>query len=52
MLEPIDIEINSKKGYVIVFQCIKCGTIRKNKAAEDDNMELIYKIIENKKFGK
>ncbi len=51
MLEPIDIEINSKKGYVIVFKCIKCGAIRKNKVAEDDNMELIYKIMEKKAKG-
>lgn len=48
LLKPIDIEINSKKGYVIVFKCIKCGQIRKNKVAEDDNMELIYDIIRNK----
>ncbi len=50
MLEPIDIEINPKKGYVIVFKCIKCGATRKNKVAEDDNIELIYKIIESKKY--
>lgn len=48
LLEPIDIEINPKKGYVIVFKCKKCRAIRKNKIAEDDNMELIYKIIEGK----
>lgn len=51
MLKPIDIEINSKKGYVIVFKCIKCGAIRKNKVAEDDNMEEIYRIIEQKKYN-
>ena len=50
LLEPIDIEINPKKGYVIVFKCIKCGAIGKNKVAEDDDMELVYKIIENKKY--
>ena len=27
----------------IIFKCKKCGAIRKNKAAEDDNMD---KIIE------
>ena len=43
-LEPVGIEINSKKGYVIVFKCKKCGAIRKNKAAEDDNMNLIIKL--------
>lgn len=51
MLKPIDIEINPKKGYVIVFKCIKCGAIRKNKVAEDDNKEKIYKIIEQKKYN-
>ena len=50
LLKPIDIEINSKKGYVIISKCIKCGAIRKNKMAEDDNMELAYEIIKNKGF--
>ena len=43
-LEPIGIEISNKKGYVIVFKCKKCGAIRKNKAAADDNMNLIIKL--------
>ena len=38
------LETNSKKGYVIVFKCQKCGAIRKNKMAEDDNMEEIIKL--------
>lgn len=48
ILKPIDVEINSKKGYVIVFKCAKCGKIRRNKIAEDDNMELIYQIAQDK----
>ena len=44
MLEPIGIEISPKKGYVIVFKCKKCGAIRKNKAAEDDNIDEIIKL--------
>lgn len=43
-LKPISVEISSKKGYVIIYQCKKCGEIRKNKAAEDDNMELIIQL--------
>ena len=43
-LEPIGLEINSKKGYVIIFKCKKCGEIRKNKAAKDDNMDLIINL--------
>ena len=44
MLEPIGIEINVKKGYVIVYKCKKCGKIRKNKVAKDDNMDLIISL--------
>ena len=44
LLEPIGIEINNKKGYIIIFKCKKCGAIRKNKAAEDDNMDLIINL--------
>ena len=44
ILEPIGLETHSKKGYVIVFRCKKCGAIRKNKTAEDDNMEEIIKL--------
>lgn len=47
-LEPIGVELSSKKGYVIVFKCKKCGQIKKNKAAEDDNMDLIIKLSVNK----
>lgn len=43
-LEPVSLEIDNKKGYVIVFKCKKCGEIRKNKAAKDDNMDLIIQL--------
>ena len=43
-LERIGIEINNRKGYVILFKCKKCGKVKKNKAAEDDNMDLIIKL--------
>ena len=42
-LKPVGLEIN-KKGYVIVFKCQKCGMIRKNKAADDDNMNLLIEL--------
>lgn len=48
ILEPIGIEIGNKKGYVIIFKCKQCGAIRKNKAAKDDNMEMIIKLSVNK----
>lgn len=48
ILEPIGIEMSNKKGYVIVFRCKKCGQIRKNKAANDDNMNLIINLTVTK----
>ena len=44
IMEPVSAEISSKKGYVIIFKCKKCGAIRKNKAAEDDNTDLIIQL--------
>ena len=44
VLEPIAIENNSKKGYIIVFKCKKCGEITRNKAANDDDFEKMLEI--------
>ncbi len=49
ILEPIAID-NGKKGeYKIVYICNKCGAIKKNKIAKDDNMDLIIQIMSNPK---
>lgn len=44
LLVPVKVELSSKKGYVIVYKCKKCGAIRKNKAADDDNTELLIEL--------
>ena len=44
ILKPVSVETSSKKGYVIIYKCEKCGMIRKNKAAKDDNMDLIIDL--------
>lgn len=49
ILRPIGVELSSKKGYVIIYKCDKCGKIRKNKSAEDDNKELIIELTVNRK---
>ena len=43
-LEPLSLKIDSKKGYVIIFKCKKCGAIKRNKAAKDDNIDLIVQL--------
>ena len=48
ILRPIKVELSSKKGYVIIYKCDKCGKIVKNKSAEDDDTELLIKLtVEN-----
>jgi len=44
LLKPISVEISSKKGYVIVYKCEKCGQIRKNIAARDDDTDKLIKL--------
>lgn len=46
-LIPISIENNPKKGYIIVYKCQKCGEIKKNKSANDDNFDKILEISRN-----
>jgi hypothetical protein len=47
IMRPVAIESNSKKGYVIVHKCNKCGEIKRNKSAEDDDFDEILKISKN-----
>ena len=44
LLEPIGLEISSKKGEVIIFRCKKCGNIRKNKVAQDDDRTKVINL--------
>lgn len=51
-LQPISIENNPKKGYIIVYKCQKCGEIKRNKSASDDDFDKILEISkQNADFG-
>ena len=41
------IEKAKKSGYKIIYKCDKCGEVKKNIMASDDNMELFIKIMAN-----
>ncbi len=47
LLVPINVVETSKKGKVIVYRCKKCGAEVKNIVAIDDDIDTIYKIVEN-----
>jgi DNA-directed RNA polymerase subunit RPC12/RpoP len=36
VLEPIGVVSDARKGYVVVYRCLSCGQVRRNKAALDD----------------
>ena len=50
LLVPINVELNSKKGEVIVYKCSKCGQEIRNIVAKDDNRDAIYNVV--KKYSK
>ena len=47
-LRPIRTEPDSKKGFIVIHRCEKCGEIRRNKAAEKgdvpDDRRLLIKL--------
>ena len=50
LLVPVNVEIKSKKGEVIVYKCNKCGQEVRNIVASDDNRDEIYNVI--KKYSR
>ena len=49
IMDPVFVELTSKKGYVIVHKCRKCGEIKRNRAANEaavqpDNISLLIKL--------
>ncbi len=47
ILRPIQALLDNKKGYIIVYKCDKCGEIRRNKSADDDDTDLLIKLTVN-----
>lgn len=45
LLKPINIITNSKKALQIEYRCTKCGAVVRNIVAEDDDKEIIYKVM-------
>ncbi len=49
LMEPISVEPDPRKGYVITHRCTKCGALRRNKSAHDakvqpDDTSLLIKL--------
>jgi DNA-directed RNA polymerase subunit RPC12/RpoP len=48
LLVPVQALPDAKKGYIIVSKCKKCGALRRNKSANDDDISLIIKLTVNR----
>lgn len=46
-LVPISIEKGNKDKYKIVYKCDKCGMIKRNVMASDDNFDMVLEIMRN-----
>ena len=38
LMEPTGLDQTGKKGFVILHRCEKCGVVKRNKAAPDDDL--------------
>ena len=45
VLEPIAIEKGNKDKLKIVYKCKKCGEVKRNIMADDDNFEKVIEIM-------
>ncbi len=45
ILKPISIEKGKKDELKIVYKCNKCGEIKRNKMATDDNFDEVLRIM-------
>ena len=44
IMEPVTAEPDAKRGFIITHKCRKCGAVRRNKAADDDDRDYIIKL--------
>lgn len=47
IMKPIDVE-KFKKGYKIIYKCDKCGSLKRNIMANDDDINKIIAIMSDK----
>ena len=48
VLRPIEIEKASKDKLKIVYKCDKCGEIKRNVVADDDDFDKVLEIMKNR----
>lgn len=44
VLRPVSTDYCGKKGHILVYRCDRCGVTKRNRAAKDDNFDLILEL--------
>ena len=44
LMQPISLDKNAKKGWIIYHKCLKCGKMVLNKAADDDDLQELINL--------
>lgn len=44
LMKPSGMEMDSKRGIILVFTCMKCGAVKRNVSAKDDDYDRILKL--------
>jgi DNA-directed RNA polymerase subunit RPC12/RpoP len=44
LLEPVGLDQNGKKGFIILHKCLKCGHENRNFTAPDDNFDALIQL--------
>jgi len=47
-MEPFEVDLKGRKGYVIMHKCVKCGKVMNNKCAPDDDFDAIIRLSTRK----
>jgi len=48
LMKPTILEMKKRGEHVIVHSCVKCGHVKKNRRADNDDYEVLLKIGVNK----
>ena len=43
-LRPIGADTDPKRGFIVIHKCERCGAVKRNKAAEDDDRDLLISL--------
>lgn len=47
LMKPITVYKNKNKGFMIKFECVKCGVEYSNRVLDSDNMDLVANLSAN-----